>query len=138
MFLDYAVAAQGGDRSGTTEVRGYATDGAARADFHIEMGGASDDSGSAFALALGLTVEPGGLDLATVIHAASSTSSEDGHVEQTLRLGTDVFQMTATRSGGEIHAAVAVNGRPLATIEGAPADPEIRGADGQPLSPDRP
>ncbi len=135
LFLDYAVTAQGNDQSRAIAVRGFMTDGESQANFHVDVNGATTQSGSAFALAFGLTTEPDGLDLATTIHAASAASADAGQMEQTVRLGGNVFQLTATQAGGVLHAAVAVNGRPFASIVGPLDHPSFLGADGQPLSP---
>ena len=136
LFLDYAVTAQGDDQSGAIAVRGFMADGVSRANFHVDVNGATDNSGSAFALAFGLTTEPEGLDLATSIHATSATGADAGQMEQTLRLGGNVFQLTAAQTGGELHAAVVVNGRPFASIAGPSDHLTILGANGQPLSPE--
>lgn len=136
LFLDYAVTAQGNDQSGAIAVRGFMTDGVSQANFHVDVNGATGDSESTFALAFGLTTEPDGLDLATTIHAASATGADAGQMEQTLRVGGNEFRLTAAQTGGELRAAVVVNGRPFASIAGPPDHLTIVGADGQPLSPE--
>ena len=136
LFLDYAVTAQANDRSGSIAVRGLMADGSSQANFHVDVNGASGDSGSAFSLVFGLATEPDGLDLATTIHAASAAGADAGQMEQTLRVGGNEFKLTAASAGGELHAAVVVNGRPFASIAGPPDHLTIVGADGQPLSPE--
>ena len=128
-YLDYALSVTAAPSSAIVQVDGFLSDGTDRVEFHVD-GGMQAGTGAAFAYQVAVPARD---------FRAEATITSDGtrnNVQERITVGTQLVGFTATHAGDTVQAAVAVDGVPFATITGLAALPEIRRADGLPLTAD--
>lgn len=128
-WLDYALSITAAPPGATVEVDGFLSNGTERVEFHVD-GGAQAGSGATFTYQLAVPSHD---------FQADATITSDGarnNVQERITVGAEVLGFTATHDGDLVQGAVAVNGVPFATLTGLADLPDIRRADGLPLTAD--
>ncbi len=127
-YLDYGLSLTGAPAVRRVQVEGFLSNGSDRVEFRIEGGIHADAAAFAYRLELpthGLLAE-----------ATIQSENQRAHVEERITVGSDHITFVATHEGDRVDAVVAVNDAPFAIIHGWATSPEIRRADGAPLSSD--
>ncbi len=133
-FLDYRVMAGGSESAGGLAVRGMTTDGETEVVFGVNASARRDGGTEVVDVQFEIGIPDRGFVARAEVRNASGAAGSAGEVAMQVHVGPDVVQLTARATAEAIDAGFAVNGRPFATVRGDPDDPEIRGADGHPLS----
>jgi hypothetical protein len=132
--LKYDFDLNGSIGAATFGVKGYLSDGTERVDFDITTSGQLFGRGGTTTVDGKISVPSHDFEVTTRLVGTAGDESGDGQVELTVRSGTDVIEVTATTTGGQIQARFTVNGQLLATATGDAENPVIRGDGGRELT----
>jgi hypothetical protein len=128
-FLDYALTVTGAASTAVVNVHGYLSNGTDSLAFVVD-GGLQAAQGAQFTAQLEV---PKSQFLARATITSNGTVT---NVQEQITVAANLVGFTATHDGDRVQAAVGVNGVPFATITGLAALPDIRRADGLPLTAD--
>lgn len=126
-YLDYAFSLTGAPAVRLVRVQGFLSSGNDRVEFRID-GGMHAGGAAAFGYRLEVPAH------SFLAEATIQAHDQRSRVEERITAGPDGITFIATHEGDGVEAVVAVNGIPFATIRGLAVLPEIRRADGAPLS----
>ncbi len=125
--LDYTFSLTGAPAVRLVRVEGFLSNGSDRVEFRID-GGMHAEGAAAFGYRLEVPAHR------FLAEATIQAHEQRTRVEERITVGPDAITFIATHEGDGVEAVVAVNGTPFATIRGLAVSPEIRRADGAPLS----
>lgn len=136
-FLDYSVRVQGDEGSGTIAIAGFIRNGVDRLDFEIQAAGTSGEGGRAtFDLNVRLEIAARDFEVEASVSGVEAETGGSGEIELVVRYDGESVRIEIAGTENSLEAAFFINGELFATASGDPEGPEIRGADGQPLSPE--
>lgn len=133
-YLDYLVTAGGTESSGALTVAGFVSDGETRVHFNVAVTGQQSGGVELVDVQFRIAIEGRPFEAAVTLRNVSGADGSMGQVEVVVHISADVVSLAATGGPESIHAEFRVNGELFATVSGDPLDPEIRGADGRPLT----
>lgn len=135
-FLDYSVRVNGNEGSGTIAIAGFIRNGVDRLDFEIQAAGTSGGGGATFDLNVRLEIAARDFEVEASVSGVEAETGGSGEVELVVRYDGKSVRIEIARTENSLEAAFFINGELFATASGDAEGPEIRGADGQPLSPE--
>lgn len=132
--LDYRVTVDVLATGGKITVAGYLQGIQDRLDFEIQVTGSSDGELATVDISFEMGIEARDFLITGTVHGAEESTGTQGEVSLTVHHGPDSFSVTAVGSDDSIEGEFRLNGKRFATVEGDPASPTVRGAEGSQLT----
>lgn len=132
--LAYSFDLSGSVQAAQFDVFGYIADGGDRLDFSIKTSQQLFGRGGKATLEAKLYVAQEDFEVTAKAEGVAGEESGDGKVDLTIRSKLDEVAVDAETTGGQLDATFTVNGQLLATAQGDPKSPTIRGDGGRELT----
>ncbi|HEX9894058.1 MAG TPA: hypothetical protein VGA78_09030 [Gemmatimonadales bacterium] len=134
--LEYGFELSGLAVSPTLAVNGFLSDGTDRLNFNLRVTGQLIGQAGEVRLDAELEIPSHDFKVAASVEGRVGEVSGDGRVDLTVRAGADVIAVQVQVEDQMLEATFRVNGQLLATAEGDPEHPVIKGEGGRDLTPE--
>jgi hypothetical protein len=134
--LDYRVTLDGTPTAATLTVAGAIYNGDTRLQFHVVAQEGASPVGAASTVSFEIAIPEREFVATAAVQAVQSRPDHAEHVDLIVHSGPTTIALSVTTNGSSVAANVSVNGRPFATVSGDVGHPDIRSAQGRPLTPD--
>ncbi len=133
-FLDYAFQIQAGEGQGVIDIDGYLQDATNRLEFAIDLSGSDRGGEQRSNLTFKLGIPNHDFSAEGDVRGKRSGEAELGELKLTVRHGPHSIGVDATGTKEELLATFTVGGELFAKAKGAPSNPTIVGANGDPIT----
>jgi hypothetical protein len=133
-YLDYSFVLSGTVVSPTLAVNGFLSDGTDRLEFELTITGPLIGNGGPVRLDAQLEIPTKDFRVTATVEGTAGESSGDGQVHLTVNSGADEIVVDVEVQNHLLDATFHVNGKLLATAEGDPEHPVIKGEGGAELT----
>ena len=134
--LDYRVTVDGTPMAAALTVAGAIFNGDTRLQFNVVALAAASPNGAASTVSFEISIPDRQFVVTAAVQAVQSPVAQAQHVDLVVRSASTTVALSVTTNGGSVAANVSVNGLPFATVTGNAAHPDIRSAQGRPLTQD--
>jgi hypothetical protein len=132
--LAYSFDLTGSVQAAQFDVFGYIADGGDRLDFSIKTSQQLFGRGGKATLEAKLFVAQEDVEVTAKAEGIAGEENGDGKIDLTIRAKLDEVRVDAETKAGKLDATFTVNGQVLATAQGDPKSPVIRGDGGRELT----
>lgn len=133
-YVDYGVAADGTDATGSLDVDGFISDGRAQLQFDIQIAITRGGNTETMDVAFDIAMPDRGFRATATMRNVNAATGGSGDLDLLIQMDETVIHFVAAADDQTIDATFWVNGRVFATVSGPHEHPEVRGAGGRVLT----